>query len=160
MRSPGTTEPVIQAIEMQRFCLTSRTAGRRGAALVIALICLLLVGVLGATLARTAVMQHEQVQQEVLQVQAEWLAESGVDRAVLRLRDDETYQREEWLPAAGGSGEPLGRVTIEVLASDGETDGGSRSIRVVADVPHDSEQRARVSRSLIVTVPAVDAATQ
>jgi Tfp pilus assembly protein PilX len=116
---------------------------RRGAALVIAMIALLLVGVLAAELARSAVMQHEQVAREEWQIQAEWLAESGLDRAAVMLAADSEYRGEVWLPASDGSETPVGRVLIEIEGSDEEV----LAIRVVADVPEATQRRVRVSRS-------------
>ncbi len=128
----------------QRLRLPARSRGapRRGAALIIALIALLLVGVLGAELARSAVLQHQQVQHEEWQIQAEWLAESALDRAATMIEADSAYRGETWLPVRGESRAPLGRVLIEITESAEE----GLAVRVVADVPDTGESRARVSR--------------
>jgi hypothetical protein len=117
---------------------------RPGAALVVALICLLLVGVLAATLARSAVLQHEQVLQEQWQIQAESLAASALDRAAAQLATDPNYSGETWLPAPADSA-PIGRVLIEVIPGD-PAQPGLKAIRVVADVPDAPQRRARVTR--------------
>jgi Tfp pilus assembly protein PilX len=122
---------------------------RHGAALVVALICLLLVGVLAATLARSAVLQHDQVLQEQWQIQAESLAASALDRAAVQLAIDPDYSGETWLPASAGSA-PIGRVLIELVANDQEQP-EYRTIRVVADVPDAPQRRARVTRAAFIS---------
>src|SRR5919108_331003 len=102
---------------------------RSGAALVVALICLLLVGVLAATLVRSAVMQHDQVLQEQWQIQAETLAASALDRAVVQLSSDPNYPGEAWLPVSA-AGAPIGRVLI-AIAVDDPAQPDLRAIRVV-----------------------------
>ena len=133
------TVPISNSVNHQRECPT-----RTGAALVVALICLLLVGVLAATLARSAVMQHDQVLQEQWQIQAESLAASALDRAAVQLATDANYSGETWLPAPDDS-TPIGRVLIEVIPSD-PAQPGRTAIRVVADVPDAPQRRARVTR--------------
>lgn len=127
---------------MQRIRFHRQASTRRGAALVIALIALLLVGVLGAQLARSAILQHEQVRHEEWQIQAEWLAESALDRAAATLKSNPDYQGEVWQATAGPNQAAIGQVVIEIE----ETDEEGLTIRAVADVPDSGEHRARVSR--------------
>lgn len=125
-----------------------RGESRSGAALVIALICLLLVGVLAATLARSAVLQHDQVAQEEWQIQAECLAASALERAAARIATDPMYPGEDWLPTSAGSESPIGRVRIDVVADDMRP--SARLVRVTADVPDAPHRRARVSRGTTI----------
>ena len=106
---------------MQRIRFHRRTSSRRGAALIIAMIALLLVGVLGAQLARSAILQHDQVRHEEWQIQAEWLAESALDRAAATLESDPDYRarsgrRPLVKPAV------IGQVVIEIMESAEEND--------------------------------------
>lgn len=110
--------------------------------MIIAMIALLLVGVLGAQLARSAILQHEQVRHEEWQIQAEWLAESALDRAVATLESDPDYRGEVWQATAGADPAAIGQVVIEITESDEE----GLTVRAVADVPDSGEHRARVSR--------------
>jgi type II secretory pathway pseudopilin PulG len=122
---------------------------RPGAALVIALICLLLVGILATTLVRSAVLQHDQVTQEEWQIQAESLAASALERAAAQLAADPDYAGETWLPVSA-AGAPLGRVLIEIAADD-SAQPRLQTIRVMTDVPDASHRRARVSRKVSIS---------
>ena len=119
---------------------------RRGAVMIIALICLLMATVMVTSLARTAVLERERVIRDEWQLQAEWLAESALDRAVLRSGDPE-YDGETWRPTVADAAEPLGTVKISITRTEGEP----ATITVVADVPDDATERVRVRRELILT---------
>jgi Tfp pilus assembly protein PilX len=127
-----------------------KRADRRGLTLVAALVCLIVVGLICASLLRLAHAQRSQVRGLEHQAQAEWLAESGLDRAVTRLQDDRSYTGEMWslAPDALGGRYP-GVVRIVVSSTNSST---TRTIRVEADYPAGSgdEARARQSRTLIV----------
>jgi Tfp pilus assembly protein PilX len=134
---------------------THRKSGspRGGAVLIVALICLLLVTVLAASLTRTVLLQREQVLRDEWRLQAAWLAEAGIDRAAARLSDAADYEGEEWRPELRDAGSPLGRVRITVARE--EADGGISlaRINVTADVPADTTDRARVQRTTTVRTP-------
>jgi Tfp pilus assembly protein PilX len=119
----------------------------RGSALIIALICLVLVSALTATLVQIVILQRSQVERDEWQLQAEWLAESGVDRAAARLAADGAYTGEEWLPQPPGAPAPLGRVRIAIDRSSGTNE---PHVTVVADVPHDADERARVRKNVVL----------
>ena len=138
--------------------IMKRTAGsaRGGTILVIALICLLLVTVLTASLTRTALLQREQVFRDEFQLQAEWLAEAGIDRAVVRSGAEPEYTGEEWRPAVDEGGIPLGQVRIGVVRDDSNAGMTVTRINVTADVPADTADRARVERTAIVRAPGRD----
>lgn len=125
-------------------------AARTGAVLVIALICLLLLTALAASLVRTALMQREQVIHDEWQLQAEWLAEAALDRALMQLNASADYEGEEWLPESNDKAAPPGRIRIAILQEEGESGARLARITVTADVPADAQQRARVQRSLLV----------
>ncbi len=89
-------------------------------------------------------------------LQAEWLAEAGVDRALAKLSYDPDYKGETWeipvdelgLPAVKDTEKgPAAVVKIEVEPAKGQ-DGG-RILRVRADYPPDPPRRVRVSREVI-----------
>ncbi|MBL8849427.1 MAG: hypothetical protein JNG89_07075 [Planctomycetaceae bacterium] len=120
---------------------------RQGAALVVALICLLLVSMLSAVLIRTALAQRDQLQRDAWQLQAEWLAQAGLERALVRLGSDPAYTGETWQTAAG-DGKPIGRVDITVAAAD---DGaGGRLLKLSVNVPDDPVNRAHVEREVLL----------
>jgi Tfp pilus assembly protein PilX len=124
-----------------------------GAILVVALICLLLLTVLAASLTRTVIVQREQVIRDEWQLQAEWLAESALDRAAAQLQANPEYAGEEWRPGLTEGGIPLGNARI-ALARE-ETTNGATLIRIktTADVPADGSNRARVERTTTVPSP-------
>jgi type II secretory pathway component PulK len=129
-------------------------SARGGAVLVVALICLLLVTVLAASLARTVLLQREQVLRDEWQLQAEWLAEAAIDRARVQLNATTDYEGEEWRPEWNDAGSQLGRVRIAV-AREASADGNSVArINVTADVPADTTDRARVQRTIAVALQA------
>lgn len=132
--------------------ISKRTIGsaRDGTILVIALICLLLVTVLTASLTRTALLQREQVLRDEFQLQAEWLAEAGIDRAAVRLRSEPAYTGEEWRPAADVGEIPLGQVRIDVVREESDSGPTLVRINVTADVPADVVDRVRVERKSVV----------
>lgn len=120
---------------------------RQGTALIIAMICLLLASALTVSLVQVAVLQREQVLRDEWQLQAEWLAESALDRAAARLVVEPEYAGESWRPQLPGEAEPLGRVEIAV---ERPTETGRVQVTAVADVPDDPDERARVRKSVIV----------
>jgi type II secretory pathway component PulK len=74
------------------LCQTSR----RGAVLVLAMVCLLVVATIGVALTQLLVEEHRQARQRQYQLQALWLAESAVQRAATQLRVSPDYEGETW----------------------------------------------------------------
>jgi Tfp pilus assembly protein PilX len=133
---------------------TRQRRPRRGLALIPALVCLVLVGMLCALALRSAHTQRMATATEQRRLQAEWLAESGAARASARLAADADYKGETWDVAAtalGGETHGAGVVRIKVEPVEGGR--GRRRIHVEADYPrHDPAIRARHSKSLILDV--------
>ena len=126
-------------------------ATRHGATLIVAMICLLLVSMLSAVLVRTALAQREQLERDAWQLQAEWLAQSGLERALAKLDMDAAYTGETWRPA-GEDSAVIGRVEILVAAA---TEGsGGRVLKLTVDVPDDPVNRAHIGRE--INLPEVD----
>lgn len=134
----------------RRSLLMQRDATRRrGAALVAALICVLLVSLMSAVLVKTALVQRDQLERDAWQTQADWLAQSALERSQTRLEADAAYAGESWAPVTS-DGRPIGRVHIEIVpAADG--DSSARMLRATADVPDDPVNRARVVREWKLT---------
>lgn len=87
---------------------------RRGAALVVALVTLAIVGGVAASMLRTAVLAREEIQMAQRHRQTQWLLHSGMQRAEARMQEDE-YRGETWQPelidtAAGKSATVVIRV--------------------------------------------------
>ncbi len=104
----------------------------RGAALVVAIVCVSIAGAVMLGIVRIAAQAYREVGLEERQAQARWILESGVDRAAARLAADREYSGEKWLLTAEMiGGRYPGEVRIEVDPIEGEADG--RQVRVVAD---------------------------
>lgn len=117
-----------------------RRPARKGLAIVPALVCLLLVTMLCAALLKQSRTRRLAARDEQRRMQAEWLAESGADRASARLSIDPDYRGETWEIAAGNLGGLPGRVTIAVEADKDHP--GRRHVRVNANYPPGVENRA------------------
>jgi len=128
----------------------SRT--RRGIALVPAMVCLLLVGLLLTASLKMARTQKLAAHEAEKRAQAEWLAESGLSRAVARLVADKKYTGETWkVPgeALAGRAEARVEIAVEPLAEKS----GKRRIRVQASYPAgEASGRARQTKTLVVTI--------
>lgn len=126
---------------------------RRGAAIVFALVCLIMAAMMAGVLGRIAVMGWKSAQDEGRRTQAEWLVESGLERAAAQLAADRDYKGETWkIPAEAFGGRRGAAVRIEVKASP--DDSRRRTVRVQADYPDDPVHRIRKSRQLTFEFPA------
>ncbi|WP_339730995.1 hypothetical protein [uncultured Gimesia sp.] len=74
----------------------SLTKARRGAVLVIVMVCLLLISLLMSSLLKSALLQRRQMIKEQYRVQAEWILESALERAAQQRLNDPAYQGEIW----------------------------------------------------------------
>jgi hypothetical protein len=135
---------------MQRRTQRHRPAGRRrGAVLVIAMMCVLLSSFLVVQVARLAVMTRDRHRIAHQSLQADWLAASAAQRAVTRLQADPAYAGETWMVSADElDGSAAGEVTIAV--SGGE-------VVITAEFPAGSPTGARRSMSIALSAgnPAV-----
>ena len=71
------------------------------------LVCLLVIMLICASLLRLVQSRRALIRNEERKLQADWLVESGLDRAAARLGDDPSYRGETWtIPAdeLGGQG--------------------------------------------------------
>lgn len=120
---------------------------QRGAMIVPVLICFVLIMLISAALLQFVVAERVLNRQEERRLQAEWLAEAGLERAAARLSESRDYQGETWdIAAKELGGQDAGRVTITVETKKGER--ALRQVTVLADYPVVPERRARHRRSL------------
>lgn len=123
------------------------TATRRGAIIVIAMISLLLISAIAVSLVRLGLTQQRQIRREQIRLQAEWLAEAGLERGAAAFRRDAEYRGERWRIAAEDlDGRQSGVVQIGVQPS--ESMEGSVLLKVVATFPEETEHRAQVTREV------------
>jgi hypothetical protein len=108
---------------------------------VVVLVCLLIMTLICGTLLHMIQSQRALVRSEERRLQADWLADSGVERALARLSDDPGYRGETWaLSAQELGGSDAGVVTITVDAP--------RLVIVQADYPVDPTLRVRSRRQV------------
>ena len=128
-------------------------SGRRGVLSALLLVCLLIVAIIGGALLRIGQAERQRMAGEERRLQAEWLVESGLERAAARLAAGEDYSGETWDLAAADLGGPHpARVTIRVEPQ--ANDPKQRRVRVQADYPRDATLRARVSKRLLLPAAA------
>lgn len=124
---------------------------RRGGAIVAAMVTLAIVTLIAATLVNAMVATHRQSQRYADELQAQWLAEAALDRAIAQLRAAPEYSGETWTPSitAGEAEEKsAGIATIRIESAAGER--AVRTIYVEATWPADEVQRVLVQRELPV----------
>ena len=125
--------------------------GRRGVALLTAIVCLAVIAIIGGVLVKVMVAQRQQTRIEERKLQAQWLAEAGLERAAAKLADSKDYAGETWQIAATefvGRGTATVRITVETVAAEPN----KRWVKVQADFPADSSARARQSKEAVVQV--------
>jgi hypothetical protein len=122
---------------------------RRGMLAIALLICLIVLTIIAGVLLRAGVAQRDEVRAQERRLQAEWLAEAGLRRALARLDADPGYAGETWqVDARALDSSDAATVAIAVERPPG--DPKSRTIRVQADYPRDPPHRARRSRQTTI----------
>jgi Tfp pilus assembly protein PilX len=125
---------------------------RRGVVLILILACLAIASVLLMAGVKLALANHRFTRTFGWNVQAQCLAESGLERAAAQLAADADYSGETWkIPADIFDGENAGLVKIEVKSVADQNK--SRLIKVQADFPDDPENRVRYSKEIILELP-------
>jgi hypothetical protein len=117
--------------------------------LLIALVCLVLLTVIGGALLRLVLLERKLLDSRERLCQSRWLVEAGLERAAARLAAEPDYQGETWtLPPAEIGGPEPGVVNIQVvMAPERPT---WRRIVVQSDYPRDGRRRARTSKQIEV----------
>jgi hypothetical protein len=111
--------------------------------------CLAAATLLCGVLLKVTLSEQRQGRVAEWRLQAEWLAESGLERAAAQLAASSEFAGETWQLTADDLGaDATGTVTIEVEAVDGRSD--LRIVRVRADYLRDGERRARHSAEVKV----------
>ena len=126
--------------------------------LVSVIVCLTVVMVVAAAWMKTIVLEHKHVRAAADGVQAEYLAASGLERAVAQLAGDPSYSGETWrvdhesLRSRNGA-----TVTIRVVV-DSE-DPRTRRVRVAAEYPDQGPTRVRRTSEITIQLPIAGEAT-
>jgi hypothetical protein len=122
---------------------------RPGTALVVVVAALSIMTLMFIAAAKMILVQQKSIELNSRQLQANWLATAGIQRAAARLADDAKYQGETWdIPAKDFGGRDGGTITIRVEQVPAKPD--RRAVRIQADYPSDPQLRARVTRDVIL----------
>jgi len=137
----------------------------RGMTVVAVLVCLVIVTVVSGAVLKVGLAHLALVRAQEHRLQAEWLAESGLQRALARLAVDRDYAGEAWPISATDLGLPVqpaaarttqkadGAAAVVTIAVDRVEGGGTRRrIRVQADYPRDAPDRSRQSKQVIINL--------
>ena len=128
-------------------------ATRRGAVLVAAVVCLLIATSLLASMLKSVVRHARQTRQTEMRVQTEWLAESGLERAVWLMRTEQEYAGEVWrIPPEKLSDRYAGHVRIGLEPSADD----ASQILITATAVCTTEGNQRVQRTRRRLVPRVE----
>lgn len=126
-------------------------ANRRGVALLTAIVCLAVIAAICGSLIKVVHAQRQQTRLEERKLQAEWLAEAGLERAAAKLINSQDYSGEIWqIAATEFAGRGGGSVKISVKKIVDQP--AKRLVRVQADYPADSDGRARQSKQATMTI--------
>ncbi len=138
-----------------------RGRNRRGAILILAMVCVAITMSIMALLVRFALVHHATQKNQHRAAQANWLVCSALDRAAARLAIDPSYTGETWkIPAeeflaseqASETALPgkaaLVRIEVKPVADSPD----QRTIHVTADYPDDPKHRARRSKQITVAL--------
>jgi type II secretory pathway component PulK len=124
---------------------------RRGAVLVAVIVALAVGSAVLFYVMKAAVDEQRQLRSHRQEVQADWLAKAGIDRAIAQLRQSAEYAGETWqVPPEQLDGISPAEVAIKVEPA-AETD--TRQITVQADYPADTPLRSRKTQQTIVQLP-------
>jgi Tfp pilus assembly protein PilV len=126
-----------------------RCKHRRGVIVIVVIVCLMVAAAIVVSVVRQAGMERRTQQTSHRGVQADWLAEAGVERAAARLAANAAYAGETWRISAadlGGDSAAEVRIKAEPVANHPS----QRRIRVEADFPIAPELRCRRVKQMVV----------
>jgi type II secretory pathway component PulK len=125
-----------RSIASCRMAFRSR-AQRRGAAILVAVAILVVAVALVGTTLQQLVATQRAARTAGRKLQAQWLAESALDRAIAKRRLDSRYRGEAWKPPT--TAVEQGVAHIEIREMDGRA-----MVSITADFPNHPTHRARV----------------
>ena len=129
--------------------MKSRTTQPPGVVSIVVVVGVVAIGLVLAVLLRQVAVRRGQIRAEERRVQADWLAESGLERASSKLAGAVDYAGETWaVPASELGGDAAGTVTITIEPGpDGPT------ARAVADYPSEGPGRSRRTKQALFRKP-------
>jgi Tfp pilus assembly protein PilX len=128
-----------------------RPRNRRGAFTVIVLVCLLISTMIVMSLLKIVLLHDRQLSREGMRVQANWLAEAGLERGADRLTADSAFTGETWkIDATLLGGRDPAAVIIRIDSVESQP--RQRLVVVTAVYPAEGPEQARITRQAIVTL--------
>jgi type II secretory pathway component PulK len=121
-----------------------------GAILIVVMVALVVFATLCGVLVKLALVEQRQVRMQEWRVQAEWLAESGIERAAARLAASADYAGETWQVSTEETGSAAGVVRIDIERVDARPN--LRVVRVQADYLRHGVRSARHSKHVSVEI--------
>lgn len=129
-------------------------SGRRGAALIMAIVVLIMAASICLSLTVTALHRHTQLEVRFWVHQAELLADSAIDRTAFKLHQDATYRGERWEVATPtGTGTAVVQVKPVSETNSTATAANRYELTVVAHFPGEEPQR-RIQRTIVTILDA------
>ena len=126
-----------------------RQSAKCGSALICAMVTLLVVAAFTSTILRSTLMTRQRMKMTIQARQAEWLLQSGLERANHELRQSDSYEGEVWhLAPHDITGSHPGKIEIRVLSSD---DGRWVHLLVIAQYPDVGVESVQRSRTFVVS---------
>ncbi len=129
---------------------SSTTYRRRGILILAVLACLALVTVLAGVWLRMLALERQQARSQQAVLQAEYLAESAIQRATTQLASSADYRGETWQPAANALATPA-KVIIEVEPDKDNPQ--ARSIRISAELVGKGPSQVRRRKTQTILLP-------
>ncbi len=146
---------------------TKRSRRRDGIVLIAALMCLMVSSLAVASIFRIVRTQRRQTTQRAVELQASWLAEAGIQRAIAQLAVHPAYDGENWRidvpfsravpgdrPASNTTGN-VGQVQITVERNDTEL----QRLAVIAEYPFAAANQVRKSITWSISTQSTDGQT-
>lgn len=135
-------------MNLKRTNTASTPCSRSGTILVFAMIALLVVSMIGAAMLSMAVASMRQIQREHQQLQADWLLDSGCQRALTRLRLQADYTGEDWKVSAEQAQTSFNALVRITVTPDPDM-ATQQLVSVVAEYPQDSPQPIRARKTFV-----------
>ena len=136
--SSGCTPRRVRGLAHHRGC-------RRGIALLSTMVCVVILSAVAASLIRSILAQSREADQQAVQLQADALAQSALDRGFQQLTANPAYTGEVWTPVVPGAHS----LKAEIVWSGTPTGG---QLRVICEVPADSARPVRLERTATITL--------
>jgi Tfp pilus assembly protein PilX len=134
---------------------------RRGGALVAALVTLLAVTLVAGAVVRLVLLSQRQAWQHEHDLQAQWLAESAISRALAQLKQQPDYSGETWQPLIRTNSGDQPTASVEIRIDSPEDALKTRRIVAIAQYPNHEWRRVTFRRehTLSLSPPTEPAAT-